>query len=107
MLMEKWLDAGLYSEPIDDRTARIIRDWEEGGFRHYVTTIDSWGHRQMQFRKYVPDRRDGSKVRAETFAAFLNEMAEHNDTVVCSKCGKIHNFGREDDLTSQDQCKKS
>jgi hypothetical protein len=103
MLMEKWLDAGLPGESIDDRTARIIRDWEDEGFRHYVTTIDSWGHRQMQFRKYVPDRRDGLDVRPGAFAAFLNEMAEQNTKIVCPKCGKVHDFNGTDVLTRQDQ----
>jgi ribosomal protein S27AE len=31
-----------------------------------------------------------------TFSAFLQHMAEHNQKVVCPKCGQTHSFNRPD-----------
>jgi hypothetical protein len=55
MLVEKWLDAGRIDKPIDDRTARIIGEFERDGY-HSQTTVDSRGRRQMRFSKCVTDR---------------------------------------------------
>jgi hypothetical protein len=55
MVVEKWLDAGRTDRPIDERTARIIEEFERDGYQSQ-TTVDSRGHRQMRFSKYVPDR---------------------------------------------------
>jgi hypothetical protein len=56
MVVEKWLDAGRTDRPIDDRTGRIIKEFEREGY-HSQTTVDSRGHRQMRFSKCVPDRK--------------------------------------------------
>jgi len=55
MVVEKWLDAGRTDRPIDERTGRIIEEFERDGYQS-ETTVDSRGHRQMRFSKYVPDR---------------------------------------------------
>lgn len=31
-----------------------------------------------------------------TFSAFLQQMAEHNQRIVCPKCGKTHIYSRSD-----------
>lgn len=31
-----------------------------------------------------------------TLSAFLEHMAEHNQKVVCPKCGQVHSFNRSD-----------
>jgi ribosomal protein S27AE len=31
-----------------------------------------------------------------TFSAFLQQMADHNQRVVCPKCGQIHTYSRSD-----------
>jgi ribosomal protein S27AE len=31
-----------------------------------------------------------------TFSAFLQQMAEHNQRIVCPKCGQAHNYGFSD-----------
>jgi hypothetical protein len=54
-MIERWLDTGSLGEPLDERTARILRDWEDEGFCHYATTTDENGHRHLRFRKPVPD----------------------------------------------------
>lgn len=54
-MIERWLDAGRPEEPLDERTARILRDWENEGFCHYATTTDENGRRQLRFRKPVLD----------------------------------------------------
>jgi len=54
MVVEKWLDAGRADKPMDDRTERIIAEFARNGYSHCQTTLDSRGHRQMQFRKSVP-----------------------------------------------------
>jgi len=54
MVVEKWLDAGRTDRPIDERTARIIEEFERDGHQSQ-TTVDSRGHRQMRFSRYVPE----------------------------------------------------
>ena len=63
MVLEKWLDAGRVDKLIDDRTERIIREFERDGY-HSRTTVDSRGHRQMRFSKCVPDLPASSLGRA-------------------------------------------
>lgn len=60
MVIEKWLDAGRADKPMDGRTARIIKEFERDGYSHSQTTLDPWGHRQMKFRKCVPDHKQSS-----------------------------------------------
>jgi ribosomal protein S27AE len=31
-----------------------------------------------------------------TFSAFLQQMAEHNQRIVCPKCGQAHTYNRSD-----------
>jgi hypothetical protein len=57
MVVEKWLDADRADKPMDDRTERIIREFERDGYSHLQTTLDSRGHRQMRFCKCVPNGR--------------------------------------------------
>ena len=54
-MIERWLDTGNPGEPLDERTARILRDWEKEGFCHDATTTDENGHRQLRFCKPVSD----------------------------------------------------
>ena len=70
MVVEKWLDTDRADKPIDHRTERIIGEFERDGYSHSETTFDSRGHRQMRFRKDVPDRlqhyEEGSNRDPET-----------------------------------------
>ena len=58
-MIERWLDTGRLGEQLDERTARILRDWENEGFCHYATTTDEKGHRQLMFRKAVAESASG------------------------------------------------